>query len=835
MGSTTVIETKVLVDTAQATRSLDTLVWKYKEVESAQQKVTTTTKTITKDTAAAVSSVSNLGSSLSNVWWAGSKTFSQLSSWGRNTEMFLWAITGLSVQKAVSNLKDFSSAFWLLNATIRMKMPESISMVKNAMFEISNSTWEAVKQVTDSMNQLLSSGVTPTATEGTELWKKQMKDVIDIQKQVSMWALWMWETSNNIWEAWVKFIHSTWGDVNDPKKWNEAISLMAATLDRWVWFMTEYTNQFARFNLPATQIWWSKPDTMALFASFTKDVNPQMAGLYTQNIARFMQRAIPEANSGRVQAKVAARMLTGVKNQGWWIEKADADIITKMPSSMFADFFIDKNWQERGATDMLSHVNAVYSQIKSKAAQWEFLYEITAGNTRAVTAITAALKNIGDIKNMSKEMDEIVSRGTIGIEKFAIMHETFAGWFNRFTNTINNFATQSLDALTPALSALMATMWQPFGGESGWTAKDLDDMFWRAKEWVAALPAQFNGLKWPLNYVVDKMHEFNLWMMDDAWHTWFKNMTTAAMDLASALWAVAGAIIDIGWSPLFQQLIWAVSAHPNLAIASLFGYNLVWWVWWIWGTLWWALWGWFMDIIWPSLVWGSVWLAIWYAMFEWWKSKQDADQKKLNDALSKPNTPESTYNLSPAYKSSKNLPMLASDLTGKPALNFWQSVWGAVMWWNLREQLVKQSTAEDMLQGDFKTSDLMKNYWTGNVLKLGTDISRIWGHPQDNYIWWSWNNLGLYDSWQASQGIELWKRITQNAYNWQTSEAMMVSYTTAISKQLWDNATNTIAAIQQTNQILSGIAWKWVQITLPTSTSSSGNQPIENVKYIPRM
>ena len=79
--------------------------------------------------------------------------------------------------------------------------------------------------------------------------------------------------------------------------------------------MTEYTNQFARFNLPATQIGWSKPDTMALFASFTKDVNPQMAGLYTQNIARFMQRAIPETNSGRVQAKVATKLLTGDKGK----------------------------------------------------------------------------------------------------------------------------------------------------------------------------------------------------------------------------------------------------------------------------------------------------------------------------------------------------------------------------------------------------------------------------------------------------------------------------------------------------------------------------------------
>ena len=59
------------------------------------------------------------------------------------------------------------------------------------------------------MNQLLSSGVTPTAKEGTEERKKQMKDIIAIQRQVSEGAMGMGITSNDLGETGVKFIKST--------------------------------------------------------------------------------------------------------------------------------------------------------------------------------------------------------------------------------------------------------------------------------------------------------------------------------------------------------------------------------------------------------------------------------------------------------------------------------------------------------------------------------------------------------------------------------------------------------------------------------------------------
>ena len=77
-------------------------------------------------------------------------------------------------------------------------------------------------------------------------------------------------------------------------------------------------------------------------AEFTKVVSPNRAGLYTQQVAKFMQRAIPETNSASVQAKIATKILGGKKGADWGITKEDADVITKMPSSMFADFFVDK-------------------------------------------------------------------------------------------------------------------------------------------------------------------------------------------------------------------------------------------------------------------------------------------------------------------------------------------------------------------------------------------------------------------------------------------------------------------------------------------------------------
>ena len=104
---------------------------------------------------------------------------------------------------------------------------------------------------------------------------------------------------------------------------------------------------------------------------------------------------------------------------------------------------------------MLSHINAVYSKLKSGVAKGEFLTEITAGNTRVAFALMTALNGIKDIKTSSEAMADIAARGTIGLEKYMIMHDTFAGSFNRFTTTLNNAVTQSIDTLTPAFAGLM--------------------------------------------------------------------------------------------------------------------------------------------------------------------------------------------------------------------------------------------------------------------------------------------------------------------------------------------------------------------------------------------
>jgi ElaB/YqjD/DUF883 family membrane-anchored ribosome-binding protein len=554
-------------------------------------------------------------SSFQSAMW---KTYNQLTSWGRNAQLFLWSIAGLSVAKTVENVKEFSASFGLLNATIRMKMPESVNLVKKGLFDISASVWENVKSVTDSMNQLLSSGVVPKATEGTAEWKSQMQDILRIQKQVSEGSMGMWETSDRIVEAGVKFINSSWWDVNSPAAWKDAMSYMSATLDRWVWFMTSYTNQFAKFNLPAKQIWWDQSDTLSLFARFTKLTSANRAGLWTQNVVKFAERAVPEANSMRVQQKVARKILS---NSAWWVNDADYKTVTALPQSTFADFFVDKNWKTRWMVDMLERINVVYSSIQSKVAKATFLTEITWGNSRVKAWLQASLEGLSDIREMSKGIRDEQERGAIATEKYAIMHDTFASAYNRFTNRINLWMTKSVDALTPAISSVLSLMSVPLWGpwQSIW---DIADAFWKTRQNVMALNPS-------LMPVVDKMEELAMWMNSSAGAQRFSNIKDAAVGIASAIgWAVT-MLWKFAANPAVAAILKFIGEHPATAVAGLFAKNLIWemaggsmvralvggsWPGSAWGMMWasllWTLAG--STLIWVALAW--VFIA---AVYEW--------------------------------------------------------------------------------------------------------------------------------------------------------------------------------------------------------------------------
>jgi len=731
-------------------------------------------------------SIGKTQSGFSGISSAIGKTFSQLTSFGRNAEMFLWAITGLSVQKAVDNLKDFSSSFGLLNATIRMKMPESIAMVKNAMFEISNSTGEAVKQVNDSMNQLLSSGLTPSAMEGTKEWKKQMQDIIDIQKQVSQWAIGMWVTSNQLWESGVKFISSTGWDVKNPKDWKEAMSYMAATLDRWVGFMTEYTNQFAKFNLPATQLGWSKADTLSMFAEFTKNVSPNYAGLYTQQIARFAQRAVPEANSMKVQQKIAAKVA-----KEFWVNNEDYKIITSMPVSKFANFFVDEWWKQRGMLEMLNKINEVYSKLTSKTAQGMFLTEITAGNSRVAFALTAALNWIKGIDESQKYMTDMAERGQIAIDKYSIMNDTFAVRYNKFTNSINNTMTHSMDALSPAIWWMMSIMSVPFWGI--WQSPaDLADEFALAKKQIDLLPESMKWIKWPLNTIVDKIKEFTFWMSSPSGKEWFSNMASSAMNLARAFWSIAGAIWWIVSNPAFSALMKFVTANPNLAVWALFAKNLLWWAWWnllwsvLWKSAWWAMatgftsvLPWLMNPVTAWIVLAIVAWLKWYNMFSDYAAKKSA----LSSAQA-----SYTETISAAIKSWDTEKIAKAKDIMFPWMNIWEEdkwlsglqkslFWTETNWW---ERTWYRALSRLPLMWEYFSKLILTGWsqWWKDIWDMQKTIAMSANPMSYNTLEWKvWkNNMpfvadayskmwgGAWEFWKAISNI--WTVIPNAILNW---------------------------------------------------------------------
>lgn len=133
--------------------------------------------------------------------------------------------------------------------------------------------------------------------------------------------------------------------------------------------MTEYTNQFAKFNLPATQLGWKKEDTLALFSEFTKNVSPNYAGLYTQQIARLANTSVTKGYSFAIQQKRA-----GKSAADFGITGEDFDRLTSMPVSDYANFFVDKKTGKmKGAVEMIQGIKTAYDKFSNDAAKNAFL------------------------------------------------------------------------------------------------------------------------------------------------------------------------------------------------------------------------------------------------------------------------------------------------------------------------------------------------------------------------------------------------------------------------------------------------------------------------------
>ena len=79
--------------------------------------------------------------------------------------------------------------------------------------------------------------------------------------------------------------------------------MAAATLDKGIGFMGEYTNQFAKFGMTAKAAGWSKSEGLSIFAEYTKFLSPDEAGHQTNILAAMFTKSTGLLTNFQMQIK----------------------------------------------------------------------------------------------------------------------------------------------------------------------------------------------------------------------------------------------------------------------------------------------------------------------------------------------------------------------------------------------------------------------------------------------------------------------------------------------------------------------------------------------------
>ena len=493
--------------------------------------------------------------------WVLKKTWEQLWSMVKWWTALWVTFGGIFAWKVISDMNNFSSKFWLLNATLRAQSDEAQKTVKNSLFEISNRTWKTVEEITDSMTQLFSSWLAPTAsefnTDGTvnQDYINQIKEVAAIQERLALSAMATWETTLAMGNAYVYAAKAMWKDVSSTKDMNEIMDLFAGTLDQWIWVMAEYSNQFVKFGNDSRLAWFKPKETLGIFAEMTKAMNPEMAGHTTSALMRYFNNAPQEIIQWQQNIKRALK--------AWWFSKSEEEYLGKFLTTEWWDsifYNVQPDWArvKKSAMEVLDWIawamknlpaNSKVSDIMLKSFWWD-------------VATKKALLNLWENFDFTKLKETIDKVGKWDMSsKIAIMEWSFSTRRAKANQLIRNKIIQWADSIAPAMWVFMdmLTWWIDKD-----TAKTAFDKARKDAEWLSPI----------LIKIVDALEKAYNYLSSDDGQNMMKSIATWAERVWQLLWSILSTVASILADSRVQSLLQFMAEHPVIWISwVLFAWN----------------------------------------------------------------------------------------------------------------------------------------------------------------------------------------------------------------------------------------------------------------------
>lgn len=582
------LELGVKYDTSQAERAIKWLIDRTKEagltekefqkrVETAEYAIDTYRKKLDWTTAAKLKFKAAATSALWGISSAAQAATSALWWVMKTGVLAVGAVGWVLAWRAAANVYSFSKEYGLMSATLRQKSWEAKTQLQNDLLDISSRTGKTVEEVTKAMTQLYSSGLKPTAKEFNAdgsvnaNYLKQLKDVSEVTELIGKASLATGEDMVSLQNAVVYMSNAFGKSLSSPKDVKEVLNTLGATLDAGIGTMSQYSDQFSKFWPAAASAGIGMKEISAVFAGFTRIMNPELAGLVTKRFAEEFSSAGRYASTGAniLGRQMKQGLVKGTKEDMWLLKSLSGKALVNM--------FSDDKWQARSMTETIGMVAKAYDKLSSTSAKGAFLDAI-APNDSMKKAWRELLSKREVNGKMTSGADEIINSilptfwgkefDTLMETKFNTANEGFNVKWDRFRRSMDNNITKVGLALSPAVGALFDVVSMKMQGQTI-DQNALASLFAQAKTQImATYPA--------LAPVVGLMEQITKWMASDDANKFIANIGTAMQIFSAALWKVADGLAMILESPVAQYIAYQLWEEERKKSEQAAGSAYIW-------------------------------------------------------------------------------------------------------------------------------------------------------------------------------------------------------------------------------------------------------------------
>ena len=393
--------------------------------------------------------------------------------------------SGLLFRKATQDLISFSDRFSLMNATLRAQLPETKKFMQDSILSMSTAFGVKAEDLTDSLNQLFSSGFKPTAAEGTTAYKQQLEEVIKIQEQLTKAAVGTGSSMLEMQKAYVFTANAFGLDSTKFETVTKVTNALAGTLDEGIGWMSEYSEQFVKFASDAKQAGATMEESLGLFARFTKIMSPDRAGFTADAVFRNFAVSTKTATMAGNAMKQAIRdnLLSPeeqklVENLGLTSEKG------WLSQVLTGEKTADGQQVKTSFNKIMANMSHIIGNAKVGTVVYDALKRSMANNVNANRGLSDLLTEEGlgftDWQKITESIENAQKTNLVQ-QKFDEMSKGFAMSWNRFTQSIRNKTLEATTAIAPAAKALLDVVAGAFGGKQYITAEGLAEAFATAR------------------------------------------------------------------------------------------------------------------------------------------------------------------------------------------------------------------------------------------------------------------------------------------------------------------------------------------------------------------